>query len=169
MEVTLMRATGWLIAAVTLVLCGTGAAGCGTQQRLRYGGSAVDQLYWMTGAWVAENEGVRTEEHWTAPRAGTMFAVGRTIEDEKTLFYEYLRIEASGDSAIYYASPRGRGTTPFKMTDVSDRRVIFENPQHDFPQRITYWRDEKNQLHAQIEGTQRGEPALESWSFQRIR
>jgi pyridoxine/pyridoxamine 5'-phosphate oxidase len=52
---------------------------------------------------------------------------------------------------------------------LTDRRVVFENREHDFPQRIPYWRGEKNRLHARIEGELDGRMQAEegSWSAAR--
>jgi len=43
----------------------------------------------------------------------------------------------------------------FYSIDVSPSRIVFENPKHDFPQRIGYER-KVNALLAWIEGTQNG-------------
>ena len=50
--------------------------------------------------------------------------------------------------------------------EMGERRVVFENPMHDFPQRILYWRD-GDQLVARIEGTVRNAPKHEEWRFDR--
>jgi hypothetical protein len=42
--------------------------------------------------------------------------------------------------------------------------VEFENLAHDFPQRIIYWRADKN-LCARVEGTIRGEKEGEEWCW----
>ena len=36
------------------------------------------------------------------------------------------------------ATPSGQERTVFPATEVTDARAVFENPEHDFPQRITY-------------------------------
>ena len=50
---------------------------------------------------------VTVEEHWTAPSGGTMLAVGRTVKKERTLFFEFLRIETRKDGLVYVAQPKG--------------------------------------------------------------
>ena len=50
---------------------------------------------------------------------------------------------------------------------MSDRRVVFENPEHDFPQRILYWLDDDDMLHARIEGTEGGETHSMEWRYRR--
>lgn len=128
----------------------------------------INQLSWLSGAWVMEKGEMRVEEHWTPPRAGTMMGVGRTMRGDKTVFYEFLRIEATPQGIVYFAAPRGRHpATGFKAIEMSDEKVVFENPEHDFPTRISYWKEANGGLGAKIEGKRNGHDASESWSFRR--
>jgi len=128
----------------------------------------VDQLAWMAGSWGSGPAGVETEEHWTAPKAGSLIGMNRTLKDRKTVAFEFLRIEARKDGVFYLASPGGRPATPFRMKEMSKEKVVFENPEHDFPQRILYWRNGAN-LCARVEGTQKGKPAGEEWCWKPLR
>ena len=126
----------------------------------------LDQLAWMVGSWSAENGGTAVEEHWTPARGNTMLAVGRTTRGARTVFYEFLRIEQTPGAITYHAAPKGRSpATPFTMIEMTSDRVVFENPQHDFPVRITYWREGPDGMGAKIEGKD-GQRA-ESWVFKR--
>ena len=49
------------------------------------------------------------------------------------------------------------------------RRAVFENKQHDFPQRILYWLDAKGALRARIEEPQGGKTASEEWVWTKSR
>ena len=96
-------------------------------------------LEWMSGGWQTTRGRAQIEEHWTKPSGGTMIGMGRTIVEERTAEYEYLRLEQRGEDIYYVASPKGRcPSTNFKLTRLSGEEVVFENPQHDFPKRITY-------------------------------
>jgi hypothetical protein len=53
------------------------------------------------------------------------------------------------------------------MIELSGKKVVFENPQHDFPQRIIYWLEGDNALHAKIEGTYKGQAESEEWVWKR--
>ena len=98
---------------------------------------------------------------------GTMLAVGRTTRGRRTVFFEFLRIEQTPDAITYHAAPKGRApATPFKMTQVADGKVVFENPQHDFPVRITYWRDGPDGMRAKVEG--KDGHGAGSWAFTRV-
>ena len=127
----------------------------------------LDGLAWLTGTWRGENAGISMEEHWTTPEGGLMLGVHRDVFDNGRVFFEYLRIEARGDDVVYVASPRGTGTTDFKMVELDDRRVVFENPDHDFPQRVEY-RLEGETLRAEVSGMAHGEQRRSGWTWTRV-
>ncbi len=51
---------------------------------------------------------------------------------------------------------------------LEDGKVVFENPEHDFPQRIIYERGDEGSLGARIEGIQNGKASSSKWTWQRI-
>lgn len=124
----------------------------------------LEELAWMAGAWMSEEKGQRMEEHWMTPAGGVMVGMNRTAGTGKT-FFEYLRIEAGREGLVYQASPMGQSPpTPFHLVELGKQRVVFENPKHDFPQRIIYRREE-NKLHARVEGKENGQERAEEWTW----
>lgn len=129
---------------------------------LAYAGApdANFDLSWISGDWCAAQGDVRFEERWTPPADGRLFAVARSLHGSKVGGFEFLRIEARDGQWNYVAQPGGRAPTAFAAVDSSAQRIVFSNPQHDFPQRIEYWRDSAG-LHALVSGPARaGEPDL---------
>jgi hypothetical protein len=48
-----------------------------------------------------------------------------------------MRIVEEEDGWVgFVASPSGQETARFKLVSMNASKVIFENPEHDFPQRI---------------------------------
>jgi uncharacterized protein DUF6265 len=124
-------------------------------------------LGWMVGHWTGVQNGMEMEELWLAPKGNTMLAVHRDVLRGQTVSFEFLRIEATAEGVTYWASPKGRPATPFRMVEQKNKRVVFENPAHDFPTRIIYWLGADNSLHARIEGTLDGKPTAEEWAWQK--
>ncbi len=124
-------------------------------------------LAWMAGNWSGAQGGVETEEFWQEPRGNIMLGLHRDVAGGRTVSFEFLRIEATPEAITYWASPRGRPATPFRLIEQKEKRVVFENPKHDFPQRVIYWLGEDGALHAKIEGTLNGKPAAEEWTWRR--
>ena len=111
-------------------------------------------LAWMAGDWQTEPGGRRQiEEHWTQAAGASMIGMGRTVAGEKTVEFEYLRIEQRADGIYYVAHPKARCPgTDFKLTRASATEAVFENPQHDFPKRIIYRKGADDSLTATTDG-----------------
>jgi hypothetical protein len=127
--------------------------------------SALSDLSWMAGSWGGTVNGVDQEEHWTAPKGNSMIGIHRDVAKGRTVEFEFLRIEQQGDRLVYLSMPNGKSpATPFPVKEMSGTRVVFENPAHDFPQRIIYWKD-GNDLRARIEGTMNGKAGSDEWRW----
>ncbi len=114
--------------------------------------ASLDAVSWMAGYWVGESNGTHMEEVWLPPAGGVMLGLHRDVFSSGRSFFEFLRIEATNEGLILLASPRGREPTSFWMVEIADQRVWFENPEHDYPQRIGYWMA-GDSLYAGISGT----------------
>ena len=131
---------------------------------------ALADLAWLAGHWLGEIDGVRMEEFWLAPAGGVMLGLHRDTSGPRSSFFEYLRIETRDEGPVYLASPRGGETTAFVLLEAGPGRVVFENPQHDYPQRIVYELTGSDSLTARIEGIRPGGDGLEAseWTWRRV-
>ena len=129
---------------------------------------ALTDIAWIAGDWQTAPGGRRQiEEHWTAVSGGSMLGMSRTVAGDKTVEFEYLRIEQRADGIYYVAHPKARCPgTDFKLTRASANEAVFENPQHDFPKRIIYRKGEDS-LTASIDGGE-GTKAI-SFAFRRVK
>jgi hypothetical protein len=118
------------------------------------GDGTLGRLAWLAGCWRGE----AGEECWLAPRGGMMIAVNRGPErPDEPPFFELLRIVETDEGPVLLAQPGGRSpATPFPAVEIGDSRVVFANPEHDFPQRITYWLG-GGSLKARVEALEDGE------------
>ena len=119
---------------------------------------------WMTGTWTATVDGVRMEEHWTDAGGNLMLGLHRDIRPNGKVFFEFLRIEKRDGKLAYVAQPGGRPATVFPLQRAEASRITFENRQHDFPQRVIYWRD-GTRLCARVEGSIDGKEQAEQWCW----
>lgn len=130
---------------------------------------SIADIAWISGDWQTEPGGKRQiEEHWTNVAGASMLGMSRTVAGEKTVEFEYLRIEQRADGIYYVAHPKARCPgTDFKLTRASATEAVFENPQHDFPKRIIYRKTGDDALTATIDAGE-GTKAI-SFSFRKIR
>ena len=127
------------------------------------------KLGWLQGCWAVVNQGRAIEEQWMAPRGGTMLGMGRTVRGSTLVEYELVLIKEQEGRLAYEAHPSGQPTATFTATTASDGSVVFENPQHDFPQRVGYRRHGADSLQAWIEGQANGKSRRVDFSYQRAR
>jgi hypothetical protein len=131
--------------------------------------SEVQRLAWLEGRWSGSKDGVTIEEHWTSPSGDALLGMNKTVKGGRMVSFESLRIAATPDGIAYLASPQGVPPTAFKLVELADKRIVFENKQHDFPQRILYWLDESGALHARIEGPRGGKTVSQEWIWTKTR
>jgi hypothetical protein len=131
--------------------------------------SEVERLAWLEGHWQGVSGGVSMEEQWTSVRGGALLGLHRDVAGERMLAFEFRRIQATPEGTFYFASPGSKPPVAFKLKELGERRVVFENLQHDYPQRILYWLDATGALHARIEGPQAGKTAPQEWVWTKAR
>lgn len=129
----------------------------------------VTQLDWMAGCWEGQMGKARVEEQWMKPAGGSMLGMARTIVDGKTVMTESHQIAGHDAELVLTVILRFSGKpTAFKMIRLTADEVVFENPQHDFPQRILY-RKQPGGLLGRIEGEQQGKPKAQNFPMKRAR
>lgn len=90
-------------------------------------------------------------------RRRTLLGVSRTVKRGKTVAHEFMQIrETSPGQIAFIALPPGQSEASFLLVRLSGQEAVFENPQHDFPQRVIY-RREGDLLTGRIEGSEGGE------------
>ena len=139
-----------------LALAASRAAHRPTPPRTQPSAPTVARLAWLGGCWRHASPTRTVDEQWMAPSGGMMLGMGRTVRDGRVLEYEHLRIHERAGRVVYTALPSGQPTADFEATNVSDTLVAFENPTHDFPQRVVYRARGRDSLVARVEGTRDG-------------
>jgi hypothetical protein len=128
----------------------------------------VSRLAWLQGCWVGDEDGIAMEEHWTSPAGDGLVGMHKDVKAGRMISFEFLRVVRTANQGVcYLSSPNGRPVTTFCAIEMSDRRVVFENKEHDFPQRVLYWLDDEGRLHARIEGSEGGKAAFEEWVWKK--
>lgn len=132
----------------------------------------MEKAKWLIGEWGSVMPEGSTTETWEAQNDSVY--VGRTyfVAGKDTLFSESISIEQRGKDLFYIPVVKGQnGGKPveFKLTSSTEKRLVFENPTHDFPQKITYTRQSTDSLVAEISGTDKGKAAAERFVMGRMK
>ena len=142
------RSTTWGHAALAAVL----AASASPPPEVAAQTASPPPLEWMAGCWEMATERSTTTERWSDAAGGVLLGSSKTMREGRVAAWELLRIQGAGDGSWqYWAYPSGQTPTTFAATSANADSVTFENPEHDFPQSITY-RRRPDSLVASIQG-----------------
>jgi hypothetical protein len=121
----------------------------------------LQSLQWMLGSWQNQTaEGIFTET-WTKLNDSIYRGTSVFLNGEDTLFSEEISLEQRGLDVFYIpiVSDQNNGEPViFKRTDFVENKeaikleAIFENPGHDFPNKIKYWAPTPDSLIAEVSG-----------------
>jgi Domain of unknown function (DUF6265) len=114
---------------------------------------------WLAGRWTNQEGKKWSEEHWLAPRGNMMLGNSWSGVAAGVKFWEHMRIEREADgTVVFWAAAGDQKPVRFVARQYGPKSIIFENAQHDYPQRIRYWRTGK-MLNAEISKIDGSEPA----------
>jgi hypothetical protein len=120
-------------------------------------GNDFEKLRWLKGVWMMKKKNGKSimelwlwqndstmegESHlYAGPGSSQLLESLSLVERDKEYFYISKVVGQNDDKAVR-----------FKLTSYSENGFVAENPEHDFPKRITYKLVNKDSLHAFIDG-----------------
>ena len=119
-------------------------------------------LAWMRGCWEGKVNQRDFREEWLPPAGDMMVGVSQTTLRDKTIDFEYLRLESRPEGVFYVAAPSGKNEAAFRLagqtTSGGDEVFTFVNatPGAEYPQRIIYRHATEGWLYATVEGKIKG-------------
>jgi Domain of unknown function (DUF6265) len=130
----------------------------------------LEKANWLIGNWGNTTpEGILSEswkkENDSVYKGQSFFVIGKD-----TVFAEYIDLAETNGKLTYTVSVKGQNNeapVPFEMTSATENQMVFENPKHDFPSKITYTKVNNDSLVAEISGMQKGKPAKETFAMKR--
>ena len=102
----------------------------------------ISAFIWLTGSWEMQKpNGSSRLEIWEKENRKALSGKGiSVVRGDSTLIESIALYNDHGQT--WYApvvSDQNKGqAVPFKLVSATDSQFVFENPEHDFPQRITY-------------------------------
>lgn len=128
---------------------------------------SVEDIAWMTGDRAQRSDKAEVREVWIGPGNGVLLGMSLTRRfDGGKGEFEHMRIETRPDGTLVFISrPSGQPEAEFPLASYNTGLLIFENPRHDFPQRITYRDKGEGIIEARIEGKLNGKPRSAQWTF----
>lgn len=127
----------------------------------------LEKMSWLVGEWENKMpDGVLTET-WTKANDSTFTGKTLFIKDKDTLHSEEIVLTQKGETLLYIPTVKGQNDNKpieFKMSETkTENEFAFENPAHDYPQKIVYKKVSDTNLVATISGKQQGKQSSESY------
>ncbi|WP_317897469.1 DUF6265 family protein [Aurantibacillus circumpalustris] len=134
------------------------------------GKMTIDQASWILGKWQNVSIEGSVSEHWDKLNDSTYSGRGLFIQGKDTLSKEILSLEQHGVDLYYIPTVNKQNdgkAVNFKLSSMKENVMVFENPSHDFPQKITYNKITSDSLVATISGMVEGKERSESFPMSR--
>lgn len=130
--------------------------------------TSIATVAWLQGCWQDANARRTIEEHWMAPLGDSMSGLGRTVRGGRLAEFEAVVIRETASGLTYEARPSGQPPAAFKAVSAGERTIVFEDPAHEFPQRVGYAQPDPSTLTAWIEGTREGKVRRIEFRYRRV-
>jgi hypothetical protein len=120
-------------------------------------GKRLEQVAWLLGEWRNNTPRGVLYEAWRVKDDSTYTGRSCFVVGQDTVSSEVVALGVRGGALLYIPTVRDQNDgqpVTFTGTMVTGTEMIFENPAHDFPQRITYTQINPDSLVAVISGMQ---------------
>lgn len=109
-------------------------------------------------------------EEWHKTSNNELSGKGYIIKENQNSNAEILKLIQNEKGVFYIADvSHNPGPVSFRLSDLSDNIAVFENPEHDFPQKITYSFSDFDSLTAVIESLNEADTRKFIYDLKRIK
>lgn len=132
----------------------------------------LNQFAFLTGTWELKTAKGKVTESWVKSKDSLNGKSYRHSLNGDSVLSEAVVIKKINNVLHYCVTgfeQNNLGTTNFKLVSSNNNTFIFENKEHDFPQRIVYQNKGKAQLLAWIEGEIDGKKMKSEFPYTRIK
>jgi hypothetical protein len=132
----------------------------------------VQKFSWLTGKWSMKQNGSTIVEQWSFFN-GSLKCMSYEVKGIDTILIENASISCIGGKKVFTYYPEKadvngkKDPIHFVLVSEENNTFVFENKQHDFPQRVVYQRVNDNECHAWIEGTENGKMNKIDYNYKR--
>jgi hypothetical protein len=132
----------------------------------------LEKASWLLGVWGNSSSTGSAAEIWEKENDSTYTGKSYFLVGTDTISSETIRIEQHGGDLFYIPVVRNQNNNEavvFILSSSADQQLIFENPGHDFPQKISYTKITGDSLIAEISGMRDGKLNSQRFPMKKIR
>lgn len=109
-------------------------------------------LAYLEGTWSGPVGPGTWEARYTSASGGEILSTNKELRGGQVVSFEFERFRVRDGKVLMTPWVKGKQSVDFTLTalDADAMKATFENPAHDFPQRIIYHRSAKNVLEIHV-------------------
>lgn len=134
--------------------------------------SEIEKASWLIGEWQSNSAKGNASEVWEKKNDSIYAGKSYFIKGTDTVSSEKISLEQKGNQLFYIPIVQGQNAgqpVRFTLTSSENHQLIFENPSHDFPQKISYTQVTGDSLLAEVSGTTEGKINSQQFPMTRVR
>lgn len=132
----------------------------------------ITKAEWLIGTWENKTQRGSIYETWNKTNENEFSGKSYIVKEKDTIFFENIRLVQEQDGLFYIPIVENQNDgLPVRFTTktISENQLVFENPQHDFPQIISYTKITADSLVAEISGTKNGQKHKQTFPMKRVK
>ena len=148
------------------------------QVRTREKSASVDinEVAWIAGHWVKEQEGARLEEIWSKPDGDCMMGMFRWVKGGKVWIYELLTIRAEEGTLVFrfrhFSNEMGawepkEEPLTYRLTSLSQHEAVFENPKSEKHRLYAFQREGDDTLIVRVGALRNGKISASEFRYRK--
>ena len=133
--------------------------------------SSLSSAKWLLGKWGNQTQRGKMVEEWSPVNDSTYGGRSYMITATDSIPLGSIILKKEGSDIFYIPTVKGQNNdqpVKFKLTASSANQLVFENPAHDFPQKITYTLETEDSLMAEISGTVKGQQRARKFPMKKM-
>ena len=126
---------------------------------------------WILGRWEQRTPKKVIYETWKSNSDSSYSGKSYLLKEKDTIVLETVSLLQKNGTLFYIPTVTNQNNSmpvSFKLTFFSENKLMFENPIHDFPQKITYVLISSDSLLAEISGTLNNKQQLRQFPMKRV-
>ncbi|NRA13718.1 MAG: hypothetical protein HRT57_17390 [Crocinitomicaceae bacterium] len=122
--------------------------------------SELKKSDWLIGKWQYNSSEGNATEIWEKKNDSLYVGESYFIIGQDTVQSEQINLEQHGSALLYIPTVKDQNNgkpVKFTLTLATSKLLVFENPAHDFPQKISYTKIASDSLVVEVSGMMEGQ------------
>lgn len=132
----------------------------------------IEKAQWLIGSWENKTPRGSIYETWSKTNDNEFSGKSYFINEKDTIVFENIQFVQEQGRLFYIPTVKNQNNglpVRFSSKTISETQLVFENPEHDFPQIISYTKISADSLVVEILGTKNGKETKQNFPMKRLK